>query len=170
MSDRVTCPQCGHRNSKHRVTCKKCRVNLNAPYQSMGSTTSEESTYYSGYRVKITNAQAVLAGKSYPLGDITSAAMGQKPANRVPGIGVAGVGLLMLVIALSASNGGIAFFALLVMGIGFVLLIKANPQYVVKISSGSKESHALASDNWEYAEKVIEQINEAIRQPIRNEN
>lgn len=28
MSDRVICPKCGHGNSKQRVTCKKCRVNL----------------------------------------------------------------------------------------------------------------------------------------------
>jgi hypothetical protein len=28
MSDRVICPNCGHSNSKHRVTCKKCRANL----------------------------------------------------------------------------------------------------------------------------------------------
>lgn len=28
MSNRVICPKCGHSNSRHRVTCKRCRVNL----------------------------------------------------------------------------------------------------------------------------------------------
>ena len=28
MSDRVICPKCGHSSSKHRATCKNCRVNL----------------------------------------------------------------------------------------------------------------------------------------------
>jgi hypothetical protein len=28
MADRIICPECGHSNSKHRVTCKKCRASL----------------------------------------------------------------------------------------------------------------------------------------------
>lgn len=28
MSKRVIRPECGHSNSRHRVTCKRCRVNL----------------------------------------------------------------------------------------------------------------------------------------------
>jgi hypothetical protein len=28
MADRVICPECGHSNSKHRVTCKNCRASL----------------------------------------------------------------------------------------------------------------------------------------------
>ena len=28
MSRRVVCPECGHNNSPHRMTCKVCRVNL----------------------------------------------------------------------------------------------------------------------------------------------
>jgi hypothetical protein len=28
MPDRVVCPACGHKNSRHRVTCKECRASL----------------------------------------------------------------------------------------------------------------------------------------------
>jgi hypothetical protein len=41
MSDCVICPKCGHSNSKHRVTCKKCRINL---AQAIGEPASVEQS------------------------------------------------------------------------------------------------------------------------------
>ncbi|MBT4511242.1 MAG: hypothetical protein HOC20_03385 [Chloroflexi bacterium] len=28
VTERIVCPECGHSNSEHRVTCKVCRINL----------------------------------------------------------------------------------------------------------------------------------------------
>ena len=63
---------------------------------------TEEVTFYSDKAGRhITSSRAIFPPKTYAMANITSVSMGVIPANRMPGIVVAILGLLILVVAIS---------------------------------------------------------------------
>jgi len=140
---------------------------------------SEEVTYYSDGAIRITNARAVLGGKSYAMANITSVAMWKRPANRTPGVVIAIVGLLITLCAccpasftLGSSDSDAAASGLLFVGVGLLGLLGlvagiviaaiAKPSYVVRLGSASGETDALVSKDQEYIQKIVNAVNEAI--------
>lgn len=129
---------------------------------------SQEVTYYSDGVIQVTNARAVLEGKTYAMSNITSVTMGKIPANPWIGILMAVAGLLMLLFSFSVlpedvgERGACLFFALLVVVLGVALAYFAKAKYVVKIGSASGEADALTSTDKDYIQKIVNAINEAI--------
>jgi len=115
-----------------------------------------EASYYQDGTVSITNARAVLGGKTYAMANITSVSMATIPANRKPGIVIAIIGLLIA----GVTNGGI--IGLLILAAGIVLAVIVKPSYVVRIGSASGEADGLVSPNIEYIQKIVNAVNEAI--------
>jgi hypothetical protein len=125
---------------------------------------SEETTFYSDGAIRVTNARAVIGGKTYAMANITSVSMGTRPANRNPGIVIAIVGLLIAActgIMASDGAGGIVF-GILVLVAGIVVAVIAKPSYIVRIGSASGEADALVSKDREYIQKIVNATNEAI--------
>ena len=59
MSNRVSCPKCGHSNSTHRITCKKCKENLEQAFSE--SEGIEQQTEVSHKKVKVLQSIASLS-------------------------------------------------------------------------------------------------------------
>jgi hypothetical protein len=123
-----------------------------------------ENTYYQDGAVTVTNARAVLAGKTYAMANITSVSMAMRPANRGVGIAVALVGLAIA--ACSAAAGSDAsvgiLFGILALGAGIALAVMAKPSYIVRIGSASGEADGLVSKDKEHIQKIVNAMNEAI--------
>lgn len=140
---------------------------------------SEEVTYYSDGAIRVTNARAVLGGKTYAMANITSVTMGKIPANRTAGIVIALAGLVIAscagcpaVFALSSSGSdttvfwvasvGVGLLGLLALAAGIAVAAGAQPSYVVRLGSASGETNALVSRDQEYIQKIVSALNEAI--------
>ena len=121
-----------------------------------------EETYYSRDDIHITNARAVLGGKTYAMANITSVSMAKKPANRTLGIVIALIGVII------AACGGIGdtsiWIILGVLGlvVGIVIAALIKPSYIVRLGSASGESDALASHDQQYIREIVVAVNEAI--------
>jgi len=114
------------------------------------------------------------------MANITSVSSAIIPANRVPGVIIAIVGLLITACAgcffvgtLSSSGntdavGGAVvigvgvLFGLLVMGAGIAIAVMTKPSYVVRIGSASGEANALVSKDRAFVGKIVNAMNEAI--------
>jgi len=128
-------------------------------------TTPPETTYYQDGAITISNSRAVLGAKTYAMVNITSVTMGEKPANRTPGIVLALIGLAIAACAGSmgsdSASGGIVIGILAIIG-GIALAALVKPSYVVRIGSAGGESDALISKDREYIQKIVNAVNEAI--------
>jgi hypothetical protein len=140
---------------------------------------SQETTYYQDGSVTVTNTRAILGAKTYSMANITSVSSATIPANRMPGVVITIVGLLITVCAScpaigvlgsgdpDAIGGALVFgmgavFGLLIMGVGIVIAVMVKPSYVVKIGSASGEANALLSKDAAYIGKIVNAMNEAI--------
>lgn len=98
---------------------------------------------------------------TYAMANITSASTGVKPANPTPGIVIAILGLIVLVINLGSSVGVI--FGVILLGVGILIAVIAKPTYFVTIGSASGETDVIVSSNDEkYVQAVVTAMNEAI--------
>jgi hypothetical protein len=124
-----------------------------------------EVSYYQDGAVSVTNARAVLGGKTYAMANITSVSMAEKPANRTPGIIIAVVGLVMAACLGAAggdSNATGLLFGVVIIGVGVAIAVLAKPSYIVKIGSASGEGDGLVSEDREQIQKIVSAMNEAI--------
>ena len=124
-----------------------------------------EVNYYQDGAVTVTNARAVLGGKTYAMANVTSVSMAEKPANRTTGIVIALVGLALAAclgtVGGDASAVGI-IFGLLVLGAGIAMAVTAKGSYIVRIGSASGEADGLVSNDRDHIQKIVSAMNEAI--------
>ena len=122
----------------------------------------KETTFYSDERgVRITNTRAIVGATTYAMANITSVSTAVKPANRTPGIVVAILGLLVLVITgLLGSSGGV-IFGVIFLGLGILVAVIAKATYVVRIGSASGEADAISSKDEKYIQAIVQAMNEA---------
>ena len=140
---------------------------------------SEEITYYSDGVIQITNARAVLGGKSYAMANITSVGIWERPPDRTPGVALTVGGLVTGLCAccpalgtLGSHDSDVAGFGILfvVVGLlGLVMLIAgiaiaatAKPSYVMRLGSASGEIDALISKDLDYVQRIVDAVNKAI--------
>lgn len=126
---------------------------------------TQETIYYQDESIIVTNTRAVLGTKTYAMANITSVSMGVIPANRVPGIVLALIGLAIAGCACSVVGkdaASVIVFGLIVLGLGIAIAAAPKTRYVVKIGSASGEANALVSKDKEYIQKIVNAVNEAI--------
>ena len=122
----------------------------------------KEISFYSDERgVNITNTRAVIGSTTYSMANITSVAMGEKPANRIPGIVIAIFGFIILLIAASLKSSGGDIFGVILLLIGISIAVIVKPSYVVRIGSSSGEADAISSNDKEYIQAIVNAMNEA---------
>lgn len=139
---------------------------------------SQEKVYYQDSNVTITNARAILSGKTYAMANITSVSATVRPPNRLWAIVFAGSGLCCIMAGLATSlfevyavglesagvGGGVVGLVLGGIGvaIGVLMWIATKAFYRVTVGSASGEVHALESHDKEYVQKLVAAMNQAI--------
>jgi len=123
---------------------------------------TQEKTYFTNDKVRITNSRAILGEKTYAMSNITSVSMGTIPANYNPAIflAVAGISGLILGPQIDASMCMVVGIVLLILGI--ILAVAAKTQYSVRLGSSSGESDALSSPDQGQIRKIVDAMNDAI--------
>ena len=122
-----------------------------------------ERSYYSDEKgVNITGTRAIFGSTTYSMANISSVSTREEPAKRALGIWIAIIGLLLLIIGVSASLTWLIIGGIVILGIGALIAWAAKGTYYVKISSASGEVDALSSSDKEYIAKVVQALNEAI--------
>lgn len=121
----------------------------------------EISFYSNEHGVRITNTRAIIGSTTYSMANITSVAMGVKPANRTPGIAIAICGFIVLLIAAPLESSGLAIFGVILLLIGIPAAIVVTSTYVVRIGSASGEADAISSKEKEYIQTIVDAMNEA---------
>jgi hypothetical protein len=147
---------------------------------------TEEAVFHQDEEVLITNTRAVLRQDTYSMANITSVRARVKPANPLPGIVIAAVGLLPTAccgcstlgilpmvgsgeledIGAGLMTGGAslagAIFGLLIVAGGVALAVAAKPSHIVVIGTAGGEKDALSSKDSDYVTRVVRALNEAI--------
>jgi len=122
----------------------------------------KEVSFYSDDKgVRITNTRAIMGTTTYAMANITSVSLATKPANRLAGILIAVLGLLVLWATdeLDISNGTI--LGVIVVGVGILAAVLVKPKYTVGIESASGKSDAISSNKKVYIEGIVRAMNEA---------
>ncbi|MEW5985748.1 MAG: DUF6232 family protein [Chloroflexota bacterium] len=124
---------------------------------------TEDKTYYSDHTSQITSAQAVFGQNSYPLAEVTSAALGERPANRNTGLILVLIGVVsgFCVATADSTTAGLLTGGFLVV-VGLVVAVLAKPRYVVRLVGAAGEVDVLVSSDRDHAHKVVDAINEAL--------
>ncbi|MBX2999643.1 MAG: hypothetical protein KF893_14085 [Caldilineaceae bacterium] len=123
---------------------------------------TQETTYYTSDKVRVTNSRAILGAKTYAMANITSVSMGEIPANRTPGIVLAGLGVVGLFVGAGMNEGTCIGIAVLLLILGIVLALLVKTQYSVRLGSSSGESDALSSPDQSHIREIVNAMNEAI--------
>ena len=123
-----------------------------------------ETTFYQNASgtVNITNARAILDGKTYAMSNITSVNMGIISANRALPIVILIVsGLAAIFSLLNNSAGAFVLFAA-VCGLTYFYYRSLKDKFIVKLGSSSGESDGMSSTNKEEIQKICAALNESI--------
>lgn len=127
---------------------------------------TEETVLYEDPRVKITNARAVIEGKTYPVANLASVGMSkQSPSGLLPMI-LFIIGGFMVLFNLQdiAQNIGNLITGAIILGLGFVVVRASKPTYILSLSTSAGEIKALQSDDQAYIQKLTDALNQAIIQ------
>lgn len=135
-----------------------------------------ETVYYNTPDALVTNARAVLAGKTFAMANITSVGMSEvpPPQEKVTGCAyIAGFLAVMLIVGAVMSVGDIGggTFVMMIIGgcvmLGVALWLERNkPKYTttyyVNLTSSSGETRALSSSKRDDIEAVVQAVSRAI--------
>jgi len=126
---------------------------------------AEEFSIYQDTNIHVTNLRAMLQGKTYAMANVTSVSMFTQFGNKAPGIILAVVGGLFLLMGLAAGKDyvgcGLVFGGILLV-IGIAIAASAKDIYWVRIGSASGEMNALSSFDRDYIWRIVQAMNDAI--------
>ncbi len=163
ISDRATsCPKCGHPVSEVRSPAQETVKTPKVNEATKGTKDAEMSFYSDAHGVRITNTRAIFGSTTYAMNNIASVSMGFKPANRKHGFVTLLLGLLILLIGISANITVGLIFGAVVIILGIIILGSAKPSYSVRIGSASGEVAAFESKDEKYVQSIVQAMNEAI--------
>lgn len=124
-----------------------------------------ETTFYTGGNVTVTNARAVLDGKTYALANVTSVRKHRNPVNYQPAAVLIVLGILLLFSGVG--SGGSSSATCLAAGgflvvIGIVLAVMMKASYSIVLGSASGENQSMTSRNEAEIDQIVAAINNAI--------
>jgi hypothetical protein len=125
---------------------------------------AQETQYYSGGNVLITNACAEFGEKTFAMLNVTSVSVGKVEANSgcaVLLLLAGGLGLFFTLFGLPDTFGGLVLCAVM-LGIGILWQQSLKPTYTVTLGSASGEMKALESQNQQEIEPIVAAIKRAI--------
>ncbi|HKO01646.1 MAG TPA: DUF6232 family protein [Thermoanaerobaculia bacterium] len=125
---------------------------------------ADEVSVYQDSTIAITNLRAMLQGKTYAMANITSVSMFTQYASKLPGVVIAVLGGLIVLIGLPSTQmrGCFMIFGVVLLLAGIGVYRAAQNMYFVRIGSASGETNALQSRDHEYIQKIVNAMNEAI--------
>ncbi len=160
--DNKFCGSCGALLENARVVTEDRQVEAGA------RSASEEIAYYADSDVMVTSHRAVFGTTTYAMANITSVSMGHRPPRLMwSPLGIL-FGLAIFTLAMLQLPEGVAAailggaIGLTLVGIGAVIVARAEPIYVIKIASASGEAKAITSENRDYIERIVGAMQQAI--------
>lgn len=124
-----------------------------------------ETIYYAKNNVQVTNARAIMGGKTFAMSNITSVNMETIAPPAGFAIGIAGVGIMLgfLTFVLDVeSKGPFLILALVLIGIGIAWASMLKPSYAVQIGSASGETKGMTSQSKSEIEAIVAAMNQSI--------
>lgn len=123
--------------------------------------TSQEIVYFEEGGVTVTNARAVMGGKTFAMVNITSVAMHEKPPNQLWAILFLLSGILgtLLFFAEQYVCGGFGLFLIV---IAILMFRSSKTSYSVAVGSAGGETQALTSTDKDLINRIVIAMNEAI--------
>ena len=127
----------------------------------------DERLTYADEVVQVTNIAVTTHVATYLAHHVTSVALRKVPSNRVAGVVVAGIGVVVLLSGLSSEIKGCMFiFGLILAAIGIAFYSRARDEYAVRIAAASGEHETLRCSDEQHARRVIAAIT-AVARPAR---
>ena len=124
--------------------------------------TTEQTFYADEDGVRITATRAIFGSTTYSMANITSVTRGEEPAKRMPGILVAIVGFLTLIVGSSSNSTIWIVIGVLISVLGIYIAYTAKGKYFLKITSAAGESTPISSKDKKYIDGIAVAINEAL--------
>lgn len=111
----------------------------------------------------ITNSRIKIKDKTYVTANITSVSLEEVPV-LAAGFVIFLVAILSLIGIITIAMSAVTFGTIIILSGVIILFFGFNnkKQYILKLKSASTEEAALTTENKEYADMLIEAINEAI--------
>ena len=124
---------------------------------------AEETSFYTDQSgVTVTDKRVIVGSTTYALANITSVSTTvAKPSTTGPILFI-GVGLLVLVEAVSNKSGLLAVLGVLPLLLGTVWYRGCKPRWHLRIASASGESTPLQSTNQQWIANIADAINKAM--------
>jgi len=118
---------------------------------------TEETSFYNGNGVTVTNTRVVVPSQTYAMSNVTSVRFAEiKPNRWFP------VGAILLGFILAAGGKGSIWHFLVLMLPGIIWLALQKTMFAVALSTAAAESRVLRSRDRAFIESVVEAINKAI--------
>jgi hypothetical protein len=124
---------------------------------------ADETSFYADQNgVRVTDKRVIVGDTTYALANITSVSTTIEKPNLTGPILFIGIGILLLLGAVSGNSVGLGFFGLFLLLLGAVWYRGCKPRWHLKISSASGESTPLQSQNEQWITSIVQAINEAM--------
>ena len=109
---------------------------------------TEERTFYSDETgIRITGTRAIFQNTTYSMANISSVRTADNPAKRGGAILTIIIGVILLIIGISAGISGLSIFGVIVLLLGVLWIWLARGKYNLMITSASGEASALESNH-----------------------
>ena len=170
--EKTACLECGAPVPPDVSYCPNCGAAQSPSDEPVrDAETITPTKYYGSKGALVTSERVLLSGKPYPLTGIRSATMSTAPANRIPGMVIATIFGLILVVAMAGLTfiesqvfGAMLILGSLGLGFGAYRIIRARAAYTVQIDAGQGPVDAMRSTDRAHVEAIVQAINQAARE------